>query len=256
MDHETAKAALLWQHELGAREAIGDVPVNRYALAQKAPVAKARAAPMAPVVAAPVADPVAQAQALAQAADSLEALRAAMAGFDGCDLKRGARHLVFADGNPDARVMIIGEAPGREEDRIGRPFVGRAGQLLDRMFAAIGLSRDNPDPTKALYITNILPWRPPHNRDPHPAEIAVMRPFVERHVELVGPDFLVLMGNTACEALLGKKGITRLHGHWQQALGRPALPMFHPAYLLRNPAAKAGAWHDLLELKSKLEGEK
>ena len=263
MSPEAALAALEWQIELGADEAIGDRPINRYELVAnqaraKEPVkAPAPSAPSAPSAPGPEAgsgpDPVDEAERLAAAADTLEELRAAIAAFDGCDLKKGARNLVFADGNPAARVMVIGEAPGREEDRIGKPFVGRAGHLLDRMFAAIGLSRSAPDPDHALYITNILPWRPPQNRDPTPGEIAVMRPFVLRHIELVDPDVIVLMGNIACQALLGRRGITRLRGHWHELGRRPVLPMFHPAYLLRNPSAKREAWADLLMLKSRLE---
>jgi DNA polymerase len=134
----------------------------------------------------------------------------------------------------------------------GKPFVGRAGQLLDQMFAAIDMTRESPDPALSLYITNVLPWRPPQNRDPSPDEIAMMLPFVRRHVDLAAPDVLVLMGNHSCQAMLGRRGITRLRGAWTEALGRPALPMFHPAYLLRNPAAKREAWHDLLLLQSRL----
>ncbi|WP_372886960.1 uracil-DNA glycosylase family protein, partial [Shimia sp.] len=186
-------------------------------------------------------------------AGDLDALRAALAGFAGCDLKRGARNLVFADGNPAARVMVIGEAPGRDEDREGRPFVGRAGQLLDRMFAAIGLARDHGSSAQALYITNLSPWRPPQNRDPEPEEIAMLLPFLRRHVEIVAPEAIVLMGNISCQAMLGRRGITRLRGIWTEALGKPVLPMFHPAYLLRQPQAKAQAWSDLLSLKSKLK---
>ncbi|ALG91318.1 MULTISPECIES: uracil-DNA glycosylase [Actibacterium] len=252
LDYHTAKALLAWQVELGATEAIGEVAVNRYEAAAE-PVPAAVPPVVAPVAAAEV-DPVAVAKAAAAAAGDLEGLRAALEAFEFCELKKGARNLVFADGRPGAGVMVIGEAPGREEDQQGRPFVGRAGQLLDRMFAAIGMGRDAPDPGAALYITNILPWRPPQNRDPKPEEVAMMLPFVERHVELADPDLLVLMGNHSCQALLGRKGITRLRGHWMQALGRPALPMFHPAYLLRNPHAKREAWHDLLMLQAKLRG--
>jgi len=183
----------------------------------------------------------------ARAADSLPALRAAMGEFDNCELKRGARNLVFCDGQAGARVMIIGEAPGRDEDLQGKPFVGRAGQLLDRMLAAIDLSRD-----KNVYITNVLPWRPPQNRDPLPVEIAMMTPFLRRHVELAQPEVLILMGNISCQAVLGKRGITRLRGNWSDAWGKPALPMFHPAYLLRQPAMKRHAWADLLEIRSRL----
>lgn len=175
-----------------------------------------------------------------------------MAGFEHCDLKRGARNLVFGDGNPQARVLVLGEAPGREEDIEGRPFVGPAGQLLDRMFATIGLARQSPDPAAALYITNVLPWRPPQNRDPSPEEIETMRPFVERHIALIDPEVIVLMGNTPLLAILRQKGILRLRGTWAQALGKPILPMTHPAYLLRNPADKREAWADLLALQAKL----
>ncbi len=258
-DHQTARALLEWQVELGATEAIGDAPVNRFELRQEAPgparkaPARPRAASCAPDRPETAADdPVLVARRMAAQAEDLESLAAAVAAFDLCDLKRGARNTVFADGNPQARVMIIGEAPGREEDLQGRPFVGRAGQLLDRMFAAIGMGREAAHPESALYITNILPWRPPQNREPKPEEIAMMLPFVECHVELADPEVLVLMGNISCQALLGRRGITRLRGKWTSALGRPALPMFHPAYLLRNPRAKREAWHDLLMLQARL----
>ncbi|MEL7117452.1 MAG: uracil-DNA glycosylase, partial [Pseudomonadota bacterium] len=131
-------------------------------------------------------------------------------------------------------------------------FVGRAGQLLDRMLDAIAMGRAHPDAAQSVYITNILPWRPPQNRDPKPEEIAMMLPFVERHIALADPQLIVLMGNISCQALLGRKGITRLRGNWQDVLGRPALPMFHPAYLLRNPQAKREAWADLLSLQDRL----
>ncbi|KGM86357.1 uracil-DNA glycosylase, family 4 [Roseovarius mucosus DSM 17069] len=253
-----ALASLIWQIELGATEAIGDAPVNRYELPEKA--AKTAVAPKAEppraAVAAPALvagpDPAAAAQAAAAAAMDLEALRAALGAYPHCELKRGARNLVFSDGNPAARVMIIGEAPGRDEDQQGKPFVGRAGQLLDRMLAAIGLMRGAEAPQEAVYITNVLPWRPPQNRDPNAEEIAMMRPFVARHVALVNPAAVVLMGNISCEAGLGQRGITRLRGRWAEAYGKPALPMFHPAYLLRTPAAKREAWADLLALKARL----
>jgi DNA polymerase len=148
--------------------------------------------------------------------------------------------------------MLVGEAPGRDEDLEGRPFVGRAGQLLDRMFAAIGLARGATDPALALYITNVMVWRPPQNRDPTPDEVAMLLPFLQRHIALADPEVLVVMGNTPLSALLGQKGITRLRGQWAQALGKPVLPMVHPAYLLRNPAAKREAWADLLSLKAHL----
>ena len=180
-------------------------------------------------------------------------LAAAMQAFEHCEIKKGARKFVFSDGKPGARVMIIGEAPGRDEDQIGRPFVGQAGQLLDKMLAAIDMDRAADDPAQAVYIANVLPWRPPANRTPEPAEIAMMLPFLERHIALAAPDVLVLMGNTPCQALLGRAGITRIRGQWTEVLGRPTLPMFHPAYLLRQAIAKREAWADLLELKAKLK---
>ncbi|MEO8242030.1 MAG: uracil-DNA glycosylase [bacterium] len=247
-----ALAALEWQMDLGVTEVTGEDPVDRYALPDTLkPAAAQVVVRSAPAMAAQV-DPVAVARAAAAGAMTLEALREALTAFDQCELKRGAKTTVFAGGNPKARVLILGEAPGREEDQEGLPFVGRAGHLLDRMFTAIGLSRTSPDPETSLYITNVLPWRPPQNRDPSPEEIAMMRPFVERHIDLVDPSLIVAMGNTPCQCLLGSKGILRLRGHWAQALGRPVLPMTHPAYLLRTPTAKREAWADLLSLKGKL----
>ncbi|WP_299141891.1 uracil-DNA glycosylase [uncultured Tateyamaria sp.] len=250
-EYHSALAALAWQIELGADECIADTPVDRYAV----PAAVAK--PVAPdspgkVAVAPMPvqdrfDPVAVAQEAADAAQTLDELRTALGAFQHCELKRGARNLVFSDGVAGARVMIVGEAPGRDEDMQGKPFVGRAGQLLDKMLAAIGLSRG-----ENVYITNVLPWRPPQNRDPKPEEIAMMQPFLNRHIALAAPDVLMVMGNHSCQALLGKRGITRLRGDWTQAQGRQALPMFHPAYLLRNPAAKREAWADLLSLQARL----
>lgn len=248
-EFHNALALLDWQVELGATEAIGDAPVDCYALPGTLAKPKAPEAASAPPVAAKT-DPVAQAISDAGGTGTLEALRDAIAAFPHCDLKRGARNLVFSDGVPGASVMIIGEAPGRDEDREGRPFVGRAGQLLDKMLAAIDMGRDHAD--APVYITNVLPWRPPQNRDPHPQEIAMMRPFLERHIVLAKPQVLVIMGNISAQACLGKRGITRLRGTWTECFDLPALPMFHPAYLLRQPAAKREAWADLLSLKAHL----
>lgn len=248
MDPQTAAALLAWQIELGADECIADAPVDRYALAAAAPRPSRIRAVEARVSPAPTAvDPVGAAKVAATGAGDLDALRTALARFEHCELKRGARNLVFSDGVRGAPVMIVGEAPGREEDREGRPFVGAAGQLLDKMLAAIGLSRE-----RSVYITNVLPWRPPQNRDPKPDEVAMMQPFLERHIALAAPKVLVIMGNHSCQALLGKRGITRLRGTWVEAHGKPALPMFHPAYLLRTPSAKREAWADLLSLKARL----
>lgn len=249
-DWEAALAALAWQVEAGADEVVTEAPISRYDLSSESP-RPTRSAPQPPAVPTE-ADPVAIARSAAASARTLDDLRRAVAAFDLCDLKKGARNTVFADGNPKARVLILGEAPGAEEDREGRPFVGRAGQLLDRMFAAIGLSRTSPDAQSALYITNVMPWRPPANRDPEPAEIAMMLPFVERHIGLVDPQVIVVVGNTPLFALTGAKGILRARGNWSQALGKPLLPMTHPAYLLRNPSAKREAWADLLSLQARL----
>jgi DNA polymerase len=251
--YHQALALLQWQIELGATEAVCDAPVNRYEVAASAPKPLAAPAVASPVGAPPEpvkVDAVAEAERAAARAETLEDLRAAMAGFEHCELRKGARNLVFADGIPGARVMIVGEAPGRDEDREGRPFVGRAGQLLDRMLAAIDMGRAHAE--APVYITNVLPWRPPQNRDPKPDEIAMMKPFLARHIALAKPQVLVIVGNWSAQALLGKRGITRLRGEWTQAQGLPALPIFHPAYLLRNPEFKREAWADLLSLRAKL----
>ena len=251
VEYHHALELLKWQMELGADEAIGDTPVDRYALADKLPKPEAKTkAPAVQAVAAETVDTVAEAERAAAGAATLEALQAALAAFEHCDLKRGARNLVFSDGQAGAPVMIVGEAPGRDEDREGRPFVGRAGQLLDRMLDAIDMGRARDD--APVYITNVVPWRPPQNRDPSSDEIAMMRPFVLRHIELAQPKAVVIMGNISAQALLGKRGITRLRGNWTEVAGVPALPMFHPAYLLRSPDKKREAWADLLSLKARL----
>jgi DNA polymerase len=245
------RALLEWHIELGATEAICDAPVNRYDVPATVEKPKAVAAAAGPMVV-PMAkiDAVVVATQAAAAAQSLDELRAAMERFELCDPKKGARNLVFSDGIPGARVMIIGEAPDRDEDGKGKPFVGQIGQLLDRMLAAIDMGRDRAD--APVYITNIMPWRPPQNRDPKPDEIAMMMPFLLRHIELAKPEVLVLAGNWACQALLGKRGINRLRGQWTTAAGLPALPMFHPSNLMRNPEFKREAWADLLNLKERL----
>lgn len=252
LDAETALALLQWQAELGADEPCLDAPLDRYDIPERIePPPPAAVMPAAPVADA-AQDQTALAETLAAGASTLTELAQAQESFDGLDLKKGARNFCFADGRPGARVMIVGEAPGEEEDQQGRPFVGRAGQLLDRMFGAIGLSRDAVDAEKALYITNVLTWRPPGNRRPEAAEIAMMLPFLRRHVELAQPEILVLMGNTPCIAALNRQGILRLRGQWTEAFGLPTLPMTHPAYLLRTPLAKREAWADLLSIAARL----
>lgn len=193
------------------------------------------------------------AQMSAQTAQTLEELKAALIAFEGCALKYTATNLVFGDGNPQSRVMLIGEAPGADEDRQGLPFVGQSGQLLDKMFAAIGLTRQN------FYITNIIPWRPPGNRQPTPAEADACLPFVRRHIDLVGPDFLILVGGTATKTLLGnREGIVRLRGVWKDYTSdggkkMKIMPIFHPAYLLRSPGQKREVWLDLIKIKHSLK---
>ncbi|MEM9496972.1 MAG: uracil-DNA glycosylase [Pseudomonadota bacterium] len=257
LTRDQARAMLEWQIELGADEAIGDTPVDRYSLPDQSPSRRPgptrKDAVPSPGSSTEKPDAVAEARAAADNAGSLDDLRHALETYPHCELRRGARNLVFSDGAAMARVMIIGEAPGRDEDREGRPFVGRAGQLLDRMLGAIGLDRQADTPERAVYITNVLPWRPPQNRDPSNEEIAMMRPFVARHVALVQPEMLILMGNISCDAGLGRRGITRLRGQWTDAYGTPALPMFHPAYLLRTPSAKRAAWADLLDIRARLD---
>ena len=248
-----ALANLRWLVEAGADEAIAETPQDRFAAATPPP------APAAPSAAA--GEPAAPAEASANAASlahrcaTLEELGEAMAGFEGGALQQGATNLVFGDGNPGAAVMFIGEAPGAEEDRQGLPFVGVSGQLLDRMIAAIGLDR------RSAYITNILPWRPPENRKPTSAETTAFLPFVERHIALVDPRVLVLVGGTAAAALLGTtEGITKLRGRWlgYRIAGNgktiDAMALYHPAYLLRQPALKREAWRDLLAIKARLDG--
>ncbi len=252
-EYAEALAQLAWQVELGADEAIGAVPVNRFEEKAKPKAPPESVAAPAPV-AAPSAPPLPDTAAIAAACATLDELRAAIEAFEGCELKRGARNTVFCDGNPRAHVMVVGEAPGRDEDREGRPFIGRSGQLLDRMLAAIGLDRMAEDPAQAVYITNVLPWRPPQNRDPLPEEKTLMKPFLLRHIELAKPKVLLMVGNPSNQTLLDtSQGVTRLRGKWHEVLGIPALSIFHPAYLLRAPEKKRDAWADLLMLKAKLE---
>lgn len=205
-----------------------------------------------PAVTLPDEGAIEAARAEAAAAVSLEALREVMLRFEGCNLKKTATQLVFADGNPAARVMLIGEAPGREEDLDGRPFVGRSGKLLDRMLAAIGLDR------ASVYIVNVVPWRPPGNRTPSDQETEICRPFLTRQIELVDPAVLVSLGGPAAKVLTGSAdGILKLRGKWlsHRVGGRevPCLATLHPAYLLRQPLQKRLAWRDFLSLKRKLD---
>ena len=274
-DDPAALAALQWLIEAGADEAIGETPVDRTAAPAAAPprspdrapaelaepAARAPAPPSeppprsrAPAKLTAASESQADAQRLAAAANSVEELRQTLEGFDGCPLKATATNLCLFDGNPEARIMIIGEAPGAQEDRQGKPFVGPAGQLLDRMLTATGLDRSR------VYITNLLFWRPPGNRNPTPAEIAVCLPFLERQIELLDPKLLLLTGGMSAKTLLNRsEGILRLRGRWDDYRHPrlddpiPALPTLHPAYLLRQPAQKREAWKDLLSFSQAME---
>ena len=248
----------------GADALLGEHPIDRFAAPEPVkpparvsqPVAlppdleiKGRASPVAP----PALDEAAMAaREAARSAKTLDELRAILDKFDGCALKPSATQLVFADGNPKARVMFVGEAPGADEDREGLPFVGRSGKLLDRMLAAIGLDRTS------VYIANVVPWRPPGNRTPTPQETQICLPFILRQIELVDPGILVCMGNPSAQTLLGiKEGITKTRGRWFTFnTGKReirAIPTFHPAFLLRSPLQKRFAWRDFLAIKKSLK---
>jgi DNA polymerase len=258
-DHlDNPLATLNWLVEAGADEAIAAEPINRLVAKAPAtaPVAMPRAAPARPASApAPLSltgDAIGGAMQAAASATSLAELQAAMEAFEGCALKRTATNTVFADGVAAGRIMLIGEAPGRDEDRVGKPFVGRAGQLLDKMLASIGLDR------KAnAYITNVINWRPPDNRDPSPEEAAACLPFLRRHIELADPGLIILLGAVAARHVVGiSDGIMKLRGRWlEYRVGDrmvPLMPTLHPAYLLRQPAHKKLAWRDLQAVKDKM----
>jgi uracil-DNA glycosylase len=278
MTGSQAKAAaslLAWYEAMGVDEAIGDEPVDRFAAgpemaakdrppldrpaldrpavgrsAREGPAPTLRPRPASPAPPAAAASP----ESL-EAANTLSELEALVAQFEGCALKRTAKSLCFSRGNAEARVMLIGEAPGRDEDLQGKPFVGRAGKLLDRMLATIGLSEET------VYITNTIYLRPPGSRTPTPQEIGACAPFLARQIELVQPDMLVLLGGAAAKHILGvTEGIMRLRGKWKiyKSGDRdiPTLATLHPAYLLRNPEAKRYVWRDLMAIKARLEETK
>jgi DNA polymerase len=271
---EAALDILRWLREAGVDEAVGDSPCDWSRLGAPAPIAfevgedAFAPPPRREVPSAAPPQPVARAQPalaldasafaareIARAAPDLAALEAALTAFDGCPLKKTAKHLCFARGNPNARLMLVGEAPGRDEDLEGRPFVGRAGRLLDKMLAAIGMSEAD------CYITNVVYWRPPGNRTPTPQEVEACKPFLERQMELVAPDVLVLLGGAAAKQVLATDdGIMKLRGKWRslEVAGRQIRTMatLHPAFLLRTPAAKRQTWRDLLMIKAALDEAK
>jgi uracil-DNA glycosylase len=266
-DRDVLHALLDFHVEAGVDLALDEVPHDRFAEAKprppatepqpEAPRAAASAAPrVLPAAAAGAPEDAALlAREQARHAQSLAELEAILAAFEGCTLKFSAKNLAFHDGNPEGRVMLVGEAPGADEDRIGKPFMGRSGQLLDRMLAAIGLDRSH------VYLGNIVPWRPPGNRTPTPQEVAICKPFIARQIELASPDFLVCLGGPATQNLLGvKDGILRTRGRWlayKTDDGREirTLPTLHPAYLLRQPLQKRLGWRDFLALKRALDGD-
>ena len=264
MPGKAARDLLDFYVDAGADALVGEQPVDRFAALEAPPARAAKPVALPPDLetkgrAAPVAAPLAPdaaamaARAAARSAGTLEELRAILDTFEGCALKATATRLVFADGNPKARVMFVGEAPGRDEDIEGLPFVGRSGKLLDRMLAAIGLDRSS------VYIANIVPWRPPGNRTPTPQESAICLPFITRQIELADPDILVCLGGPSAQTLLGiKEGITKTRGRWFTFnTGKReirAMPTFHPAFLLRSPLQKRFAWRDFLAIKKALVG--
>ena len=276
MDSAGLRELLTFYADAGVDEPLWDAPVDRFVetkleaeqrAARSTPAARSEQTPAPapprqqasrPVAAAATAAvpddaQAARAREIAARAANLDELRAQLEAFDGCNLKTTAKNTVFADGNPQAPIMLVGEAPGRDEDIQGLPFVGRSGQLLDRILAAIDLDRSS------VYISNVLAWRPPGNRDPSPLETEICRPFIERHIELVAPKVLVTLGNPSTKLLLRTQtGIMRMRGNWAvhrtpSGLEIPTMPTLHPAYLLRNPAHKKLAWHDFLAIKLKLE---
>ncbi len=271
---QAIRALLEWYTLAGVDQAIDNTPRDRYreaantlsaaakppATTEPEPIVARETAPASPPPMPPTdtllppGDATWSAQEIAAACTSLDQLAAAVRAFDGCALKRTATNTVIGDGNPEAALMIVGEAPGAEEDRQGLPFVGPAGRLLDRMLAAIGLDRS------AVYITNMLPWRPPGNRSPTAEELAICQPFLERQVELIAPRILLLVGGIAAKALLNRReGITRLRGQWfpfstpRMEGTVQATATFHPAYLLRTPSAKREVWRDLLDIEDKMK---
>ena len=258
---ETARAALRWLIDMGADEVVGEEAIVHSGRASEvAPPALIPAMHTGPDSkglanrAAPSEVAIADANAVAQDCRSLADIEAALRNFVACPLQRTATNLVYSDGNPAARVMLIGEAPGRDEDEQGKPFVGLSGRLLDRMLSAIGLSRRSAEPESAVFISNLIFWRPPGNRKPTEAETLMCLPFVLRTIALAGPQFLVCLGATSTQRLLGTtEGILRLRGSWTTFQGLPLLATLHPAYLLRQPAQKRLAWRDLLSLKRALD---
>lgn len=260
-DHTALKAALSWYLDHGVDEVLADSPVDHTAMPviERAETAapKTASATVTPMPLLGTNDMVAQTAALAAACTTLEDLKQAIQDFDGLAVKKTATQIVFADGIPSAKVMVIGEAPGADEDRQGKPFVGVSGQLLDKILACINLSRAPEGGQQPVYISNILNWRPPGNRTPTDQEVQIALPFILKHIELVNPDYLILSGGVAAKGLIGSsESISRLRGkfHDIQIGGRkiPAIATYHPSYLLRTPTQKRAVWQDMLMLQERL----
>lgn len=279
-DQNAIITALQWYNEIGVADVVEDVPLNR--TIQSEPSQYSPSQPFTETTSSATqntllragdkgmqtmflgkSDAYDEAVKIAAKAETLDELKLAIAGFDGIAIKKTATNLVFADGNPDAQIMLVGEAPGADEDRTGKPFVGVSGQLLDKILACIQISRESKEPEKSIYISNILNWRPPGNRTPNDAEIEVSLPFIEKHIQLIKPRILILSGGVAASALLDTKAsISKMRKKWHnyspvtKKIGTHkclALATYHPSYLLRTPAQKKAAWADMLMLKSKID---
>lgn len=267
IDPVVARGLLEFCIETGAAEPIGETTVDRFRLHMEQSASASTNSDARPAAESLLqsgqgqvgradhsteSDPVQYAEQAAASSQNLDELHEAIAGYPFCGLREYARNLVFSDGQRGSQVMIVGEAPGGDEDKQGKPFVGASGRLLDRMFLAIDLKRDSEDLAHSLYITNVIPWRPPGNRNPTTQEVRMMTPFAMRHVELARPKLLVAIGNFSCMVFLGQTGVTRLRGKWLEWRGIPVMPTFHPAYLLRSPTKKSDSWKDMIMIRRRL----
>ena len=269
---QALSSTLAWYMDQGIDIFLGDMPISHVqekpqnslldsALAQT-PLKPTKAPPSQDNKVLGTAGAIIEAEKLAASCTTLGELQSTIAGFEGLSVRKTATNMVFSDGNENARVMLIGEAPGADEDRQGKPFVGMSGQLLDKILACIDLNRKSQDPRKSVYISNILNWRPPGNRTPTDAEIDISLPFIKRHIALIRPEILILCGGVSAKSLLERtEGISRLRGQFQdfemttiegKTTHIPTIATYHPAYLLRTPLQKRAVWHDMLMIKEKL----
>ncbi|MCC7304941.1 MAG: uracil-DNA glycosylase [Alphaproteobacteria bacterium] len=263
LDRRAAQTALEWHLDHGVDEALGEEPSYKMRRLRDDGMMGTSSDPVSsphPIIG--TGETRAQAVKLAREANTLDELKEAIRAFDGLAIKKTATNLVFCDGNPKAPVMLVGEAPGADEDRQGKPFVGVSGQLLDKILKYIDLDRQEEDPARAIYISNILNWRPPGNRTPSPAEVEISLPFIEKHIALINPKILILCGGVSAKALMGAgESISRLRRSWHTyktltpdlgvAVEIPAIATYHPAYLLRTPSQKRAVWEDMLTIDKK-----